>query len=118
MTVTERPASDARDKPLSELLLAHEEALAAGSPQQADLAALREEDLGLLRLLHNAWPRPGGPENTPTVPQPPAPSDPGDIPRLFGRFHVIRVLGRGGCGVVYLAFDPTVRRQVALKVPQ
>jgi serine/threonine-protein kinase len=34
----------------------------------------------------------------------------------FGRFEVREELGRGACGIVYLATDPTHQREVALKV--
>ena len=34
----------------------------------------------------------------------------------FGRYEIRSLLGAGGMGEVYLAFDPTLRRQVALKL--
>ena len=36
----------------------------------------------------------------------------------FGRFSIERELGRGGFGIVFLAFDSVLRRRVALKVPR
>lgn len=39
------------------------------------------------------------------------------IPERIGPFEVIRVLGRGGNGTVYLARDPALPRVVAVKVP-
>ena len=40
------------------------------------------------------------------------------IPEKYGRFEVEKVIGRGAMGVVYLAKDPFLERQVAIKAIQ
>jgi WD40 repeat protein len=90
-------------------LTAHDEALAAGRAAEApssdtdELQSARE----CLELLEQLWPR-----------GTPAPAAPGTGPRRLGRFEVVRELGRGGCGIVFLARDPVLQREVALKVPR
>ncbi len=39
-------------------------------------------------------------------------------PKVLGKFHIQRLLGRGGLSLVYLAVDPDLDRLVALKVPR
>src|SRR5262245_5330295 len=38
-------------------------------------------------------------------------------PKCLGRFQIIREIGRGGFGVVFQAFDPKLKRDIALKLP-
>ncbi len=48
----------------------------------------------------------------PTVPQ----EKSADDPKRLGKYSIERVLGRGGCGMVYLAADTQLKRKVALKL--
>ena len=42
----------------------------------------------------------------------------GNVPKHFGRYEIVRLLGQGAMGAVYLAYDPSLQRQIALKIPK
>ena len=46
-----------------------------------------------------------------------APADREGCLGRLGNYEVVRLLGRGGMGVVFAAFDPLLNREVAIKVP-
>ncbi|MFO0944653.1 MAG: protein kinase [Planctomycetota bacterium] len=124
----DRESSFSDDAFASELE-AYDEAIAEGkllgdlpavSDGKVEEGVRLDRALECLFLLERVWPRNDGatllgpiPQDDESIVNPVA-----EVPRRFGRFEIRRQLGRGGFAVVYLAFDPQLGKEVALKVPR
>lgn len=117
------------EEKLIELLADYDEALAAGDTpadgaSAANLPSL-QRDQAYLQLLRKAL-RPGIQTTAPeaavalSAANATEQGQPGvELPwKTLGRFEIVRELGQGGFGVVLLAWDPLLSRDVALKVPR
>lgn len=113
-----------------ELLVALDETLATGSagtiigqipaPLREELVGLEDVLTGLHDAAHrgdlNRW-QDSSPQHLGAIDRAVPPLDIAAGEQI-GRFVLVAELGRGGYGVVFLAYDPSLDRDVALKLPR
>ncbi len=142
MTNPDEEALSGQERAFLERLVAYDESIARGetpspstySPDPSDPDNQRwRRTASLVEMLRDCTPVADGaeavtprlgarlpsPVSEPLPEQTPAPAaaeELSEVPVKIGRFLVERELGRGGTGAVYLARDPELGRQVAVKL--
>ena len=124
-------ADPQREARFAELLTEYERALGDGArPRELDLSDIESDAelaaewdgakacLELLARVRPYWSPLSGDDTPPAWLGSAQATPPSDVPVSLGRFRIQRELGAGGLGIVYLAYDPNLGRQVALKVPR
>ncbi len=119
---TEQHSPD--DDALFDQLVSYDEALADGDTMEIAVATPQNTDqespLARLQACLRRLEIDRRARQPRVAAQTPAPDQGPPIPHLrqIGRFTIVRFLGGGGNGLVYLATDSNLKRDVALKVPR
>src|SRR5262249_55482634 len=111
--------SESAEEQFTDLLAALDEDLASSSSAASGgdrtpppgLRPRLERGRACIQLLREILPRR-------SASAPPAHTSGAAVPDRIGPFEIVRELGRGAFGIVFLAKDPYLKRTVALKVPR